>query len=306
MLCSDFWYLIVLQYFSLYLRCLARKRLSRSSRFKFSQYCQANGKPTDMASRRTKAAGKKRSKFVQSRLQIGPQHKLTKCTKCEMSYSSSVIDDVATHANYHDLHLKGKKWSSNWGADVSFNLSNESLLLTPPPSSSKAGTSRLRDERIVMLRPDHQAELRTTLKIMDIVNDELHAPHNENDFWSHPDGTGKAFLYIKGGRAVAVLTIEILEPTRCRWMVYEDRSIVQRVQPCFTLGISRIWVCRTQRNCGIATKLLEAARANTIYGKTVERWAMAWSQPTDSGGKLASHYNGVKHKSGKLLIPCYL
>lgn len=256
-----------------------------------------------MVARRSKAAGKRGPRLVQSRLQIGPQHKLTKCAECEMSYSPTVIDDAATHQNYHDLHLRGKKWSNHWGVNVSSSAVN---VLTPPSSSSKVELARLKDERIVMLRPDHPAEVRTALKIMDIVNDELHAPHNENDFWSRPESAGKAFLYVNRGRAVAVLTVELLKPERCRWMVYDDRSIVQRVQPSFTLGISRIWVCRTQRNRGIATKLLEVARANTIYGKTVEKWAMAWSQPTDSGGRLASHYNGVRHKSGRLLIPCYL
>ncbi|GAV55394.1 hypothetical protein ZYGR_0AV00250 [Zygosaccharomyces rouxii] len=245
-------------------------------------------------------------KLVQSRLQIGPKSHLTKCTKCGMTYSPSVIDDTTTHKNYHEMHLKGKKWPSTWGSGILLKSFNDSTSLTPPSSSSKMGISNSKDERIVMVRCDHQTEVRTTIHILDIVNSELHAPHNENEFWCQPNSNGKAFLYVKDDRAVGVLTVELLKPERCRWMVYEDSSIVEGVEPRFILGISRIWVCRTQRNKGIATKLLEAARSNTIYGKTIEKWAMAWSQPTDSGGKLASHYNGVRHKSGKLLIPCYI
>lgn len=257
-----------------------------------------------MAVKSSRKDGGKR--LVQSRLQISSRDNLTECTKCGMTYSPSIIDDTTTHKNYHEMHLKGKKWPNTWGLGILLTSSNDSSRLTPPSSSSKMGALSARDERIIMVRSDHQAEVRTTIHILDIVNSELHAPHNENEFWCRPNSSGRAFLYVKEDRAVGVLTVELLKPERCRWMIYEDRSIVDGVEPRFILGISRIWVCRTQRNKGIATRLLEAARCNTIYGKTIEKWAMAWSQPTDSGGKLASHYNGVMHKSGKLLIPCYI
>lgn len=157
-----------------------------------------------------------------------------------------------------------------------------------------------------MIRPVSAPEVKATVEIMNIVNDELNAPHDENDFWSLPGGQGKAFVYVKDNRAVGVVTVEVLEPSRGRWMVYESKSIIEHVRPTFLLGISRIWVCRTERHKNIATKLLEAARENTIYGRSIDRWQIAWSQPTDSGGKLASSYNGTRHKSGKILIPCYI
>lgn len=256
-----------------------------------------------MAVKGPKKDGKK---LVQSRLQIGSRTKLTKCTKCGMTYSPSLIDDATTHKNYHELHLKGKKWSANWGSEVSLSFYDDEMLPTPPSSSYKVGMSRNKDDHIVMIRSDHPTEVRNTISILDIVNDELHAPRNENEFWCRPNSDGKAFIYIKEDRAVGVLTVELLTPERCRWMVYEDRTIVNSVHPRFIIGISRIWVCRTQRNRGIGTRLLEAARMNTIYGRMIEKWEMAWSQPTDSGGKLASYYNGVTHKTGKLLIPCYI
>ena len=111
---------------------------------------------------------------------------------------------------------------------------------------------------------------------------------------------------VKNGRAVAVITMEIINSNRSRWMIYDSKKIIDHITPSFTLGISRIWVCRTQRSNGIATQLLEAARKNVIYGREVNKHSIAWSQPTESGGKLASIYNGVKHKSGKLLLPCYI
>lgn len=252
---------------------------------------------------RAKSASAKGSKLVQSRLQVGPaKTSLVKCSQCEMTYSPSALSDTSAHRVYHDTHLKGRKWSNNWGLYVSWH-SNDGMLT--PPSSSRSGSSG-HQERIVMVRPESAPEVKATIEIMDIVNEELNAPHDENDFWSLPGGLGKAFLYIKNNRAVGVVTVELLEAKRGRWMVYESKSIVDRVRPVFLLGISRIWVCRSERHNKIATKLLEAARENTVYGKTIEKCHIAWSQPTDSGGKLASKYNGIKHKSGRLLIPCYI
>ena len=53
------------------------------------------------------------------------------------------------------------------------------------------------------------------------------------------------------------------------------------------LGISRIWTCATYRRRGVATRLLECARENFIYGTCVEKELVAFSQPTVMGQALA-------------------
>ena len=237
-------------------------------------------------------------RFVQSRLQLGnsPSNKLIKCSKCEMTYSPNNIEDTASHKAFHETYLKGRKWSKNWGTVV-FTTSNQ---LTPPPSQN------LYNERIVMVRSDHQPEVNATLEVMNIVNNELHAPQDENNFWLDKNAKGKAFLYIKDDRAVSAVTIEPLKEGRGRWMIYESKKLVPNVTPNFEIGISRIWVCKSQRGNNIASKLLETARYNTTPNKIYPKASIAWSQPTNDGGKLASKYNSVTHKSGKLLLPCYI
>lgn len=246
--------------------------------------------------KKTKSS-KNGKRYLQTRLQFGsPKSRLTKCPECEMTYSPTAIEDVTQHNKFHDLHLKGRKWPQNWGTAV-YPFTNER---TPPP------TQQARHEKMVMINPDLIQEVNATLEIMTIVNNELNAPQDENSFWMSKELKGKAFLYIKDDHAVGAITMEVLDKDRGKWMIYESKKIVPNVSPNFVLGISRIWVCKTQRNNGIASKLLETARSNTIYGEVVPKHLVAWSQPTESGGKLASHYNGVKHKSGKLLIPCYM
>ncbi len=58
------------------------------------------------------------------------------------------------------------------------------------------------------------------------------------------------------------------------------------------MGVSRIWTSNQHRKQGVATKLLDTARANFLYGLTVEKKNVAFSQPTESGGKLAKRWFG--------------
>lgn len=60
------------------------------------------------------------------------------------------------------------------------------------------------------------------------------------------------------------------------------------------LGISRIWTSKANRKCGIATSLLECARNSFFYGMEVPKELVAFSQPTESGGRLAARYFGTE------------
>ena len=56
------------------------------------------------------------------------------------------------------------------------------------------------------------------------------------------------------------------------------------------LGISRIWTCSTHRRRGIATRLLDVARKAFIYGMTIGKSHVAFSQPTALGKALAGEW----------------
>lgn len=60
------------------------------------------------------------------------------------------------------------------------------------------------------------------------------------------------------------------------------------------LGISRIWTSNLHRKQGIATRLLDVARSDFLYGMTIEKDAIAFSQTTESGGRLARKWFGKK------------
>lgn len=253
---------------------------------------------------RTKTNNK--SKFLQSTLVFPSKisNKVIQCTKCGMTYSNQSHEDIMMHDKFHDPRINGRKWSTNWGQQVHLVEDSTYGSLSTPLLSQNSCLAA--DERIIMVRPNHNAEVNATLEIMTLVNNELNAPHDENSFWSQENSTGKAFIYVKNGKAVGVVTIEILGKDRGRWMIYKNKVIVQKSRPQFILGISRIWVCKSQRLNGIATKLLNAARQNTIPGKIIDKKFVAWSQPSENGGKMALRYNSVKHNSGEILVPCYI
>ena len=56
------------------------------------------------------------------------------------------------------------------------------------------------------------------------------------------------------------------------------------------VGISRIWTSRMFRSKGIASMLLDCVRSNFFYGMEVPKDLVAFSQPTESGGRLAMHW----------------
>lgn len=60
------------------------------------------------------------------------------------------------------------------------------------------------------------------------------------------------------------------------------------------LGISRIWTPPKHRGKGIARRLLDCARANYYYGVEVPKGMVAFSQPTESGARLARGWFGMQ------------
>ena len=57
-------------------------------------------------------------------------------------------------------------------------------------------------------------------------------------------------------------------------------------------GINRIWVHSKHRRQGIASRLVDAARDNFLYGRVLCQNEIAFSQPTEDGRSFGKHYVG--------------
>lgn len=69
------------------------------------------------------------------------------------------------------------------------------------------------------------------------------------------------------------------------------------------LGIHQMWVHFNYRNRGIASQLIDAARANMVFGYTVPVDQMAFSSPTEAGVRFARQYNSRQQAMPSSLLP---
>jgi hypothetical protein len=59
------------------------------------------------------------------------------------------------------------------------------------------------------------------------------------------------------------------------------------------LGVRIVWVSAQQRRQGVASRLLDVARAHTVPGYVAARGQVAYSLPTAAGAALAAQYTGA-------------
>jgi N-acetyltransferase len=115
----------------------------------------------------------------------------------------------------------------------------------------------------------------------------------------------KAFLYIRGMKCAGMCLAQristafaVISPNSSAAnstdLNRDSSSSVSRSseQRKAVLGVSRIWTSNSARRAGIASTLLETARQNFLFGIEVPKEQMAFSQPTESGGKLARRWFG--------------
>lgn len=221
------------------------------------------------------------TRFKQSFLAIGSQLRKT-CAQCGMSYLKNHPDDVRLHAKYHQRCLYGRDW----------HMKSEPLVKVS------------HDEGIYKVNIQKPYEVLAALDLLEIVNKELNAP-DDNAFWMEDAGErGAVYVYVKNNVAVGVISVE--KTSEGRWFSPADGVVVSSKKVELLCGVSRIYVCQEHRRKGVALRLLRCAQNHLIYGLQIPKLKVGWSQPSTSGGQLACHFNGQRHKSGKTLVPVYL
>lgn len=229
---------------------------------------------------------------VQSTLALAGLKIRTKtCADCGMTYHD-IKKDIDLHHTHHKRYLQGEQWS----------YKNEVLRQFPVRTLTAKGKEV---GSVVVVNVKLELQIRRVQGILDMVNLELAASLG-SDEWK-TEGTAKTFLVVINNHVIGLCTTETIQRPQCKWMVYKTQTIVpNQTNSHAMVGISRIWVARNWRRYGIAMQMLESVMESSIYGVQLQRQNIAFSQPSTSGGKLALKFNGVKHKSGEMLIPVYL
>ncbi|KAG7876598.1 hypothetical protein KL925_005397 [Ogataea polymorpha] len=214
--------------------------------------------------------------------------KRTVCSECQMSYMQHMKSDRQLHDKYHRRAIEG----------IELGPTNSLLCNLIERHQLKSGV----DGKIVEVNSESSKEISVAEEFLDIVNNILSAPQDNRD-WSSDPNRGKVFMFVIRNKAVGICSTERIKEGK--WMVYDTGELVPKQKIPLAIGISRIYVSHKYRRMGIGLRLLFAVQQHSIYGLTLTKYQIGWSQPSEFGGKLALSFNGVKHKSGKMLIPIY-
>lgn len=202
-----------------------------------------------------------------------------------MSYHPSTPDDDALHKRFHAKSVGGVDFA-------------------PGDKAGRVVAWRADDAYVLAVnRTATAAEKRKAREVLDVVDSELGAAQiTERDLWGGDDEQGgrfKVYLYVRGRKCIGLCLAERIKRAYC--VLDDDESthtppggktcsssvsVSNTARPAL-LGISRIWTCSAHRRKGIAVRLLDCARETFIYGMHLEKDAVAFSQPTESGGGLA-------------------
>lgn len=260
----------------------------------------------------------KKPRLTQMQIDLGGQVRRT-CQACGMEYIPSNKEDATLHKEFHSMNVAGVDLGKAFLKDASLSrvpslrmsLREGETIVTVDRRSSGSAKNKAR-------------------KVLEVVNTELSAAVvDDEQLWAGvessppapkrrigkkskarsggPDKRGdrfKVFLYLVGDKCVGFCLAEKINAA-CRVVDSEaGKKSSERALPipksssisCSTtagvalLGISRIWTSRSYRGRGIASDLLECARGNFYYGMKVPKDLVAFSQPTESGGRLAKHW----------------
>jgi hypothetical protein len=251
------------------------------------------------------------------------------CKVCGMSYIPSHAEDAALHRKFHALNVGGVdisktmverlKQNQVWsGGDRSFitvisrrdppalrNKASEVLKvvnteLGAVPIPDEVLWSQTRNPIAALAQVQGQGETQKGP-----LPKRANVDHSTSDRF-------KAYLFVQGQKCVGACLAERIQEA-FRVLGQDDAagqtgqhpdtdsssiSISAATSPAI-LGISRIWTSNLHRKHGLATRLLDSARSDFLYGMTIDKPDVAFSQPTESGGNLARKWFG--HRAGWLV-----
>jgi hypothetical protein len=258
----------------------------------------------------------KKPRMVQMQLDLASEQRKA-CKTCGMEYIPSNAEDAALHRRFHAMNLggvdftkavvdrmrKNAVWSGGDGSFIAAVGRKDALALRNRTSDVlKVVTTELAAVPI----PDTELWSQTSESRF------AHAQKDKRDIKTAAASDGplvdryKTYLYIRGQKCLGACLAErvweaytVLDQSdvsaQTRQLSTEAQSssisISSSTDPVL-LGISRIWASNQHRKQSIATRLLDCARSDFLYGMVVEKEQVAFSQPTESGGNLARRWFG--------------
>lgn len=257
---------------------------------------------------------KKARCLMQMQIDLGGETRKA-CKGCGMDYIPSNKEDVGLHKEFHSMNVQGVDMGKTFLKDAKvLEIVEGGGILAVIDGRSSLATK-------------NKAKL-----ILEVVNKELGAVEIEQStLWGslaiphtkktqtrrvttrQSSGTTerkedrfKFFLYMIGDKCVGLCLAErihnaskVISPqlpalsdqTQVTLTKSSSISTAAASDPAL-LGISRIWTSKSHRRKGIGSLLLDCARCNFFYGIEVPKEMVAFSQPSESGGRLGEAWFG--------------
>jgi len=247
-----------------------------------------------------------------------------KCEDCGMEYLPSNEEDVAIHKRFHSssqggLELKkafleqtkaNRIWENGAGTCILVISANDTAAVRRKAVqaldivTSELGAVAIPEDELWSTSRVFSGTDRTIKGgcAADAETSSTKRDASANRF--------KAFLYVHNQRCVGLCLAEritqaypVLAPDQADGSKEGDTpakiqsssiSIGDDAEKVL-MGVSRIWTSSAHRRMGIAQTLLDTAADNFLYGMEVPKRQVAFSQPTESGGKLARRWFGKGH-----------
>ena len=283
---------------------LKRKQSSTKDAGNGSPLAEVNSNSVRSSMDPPKKKPPQQSALRQMQIDLGNDVRKT-CSTCGMEYIPSNAEDAALHKKFHEMNTTGidlgkafmRANACRWVYEAT--RFDEGYVVIVDRKASPTAKSQAK-------------------KVLEVVNKELSSPEIEDEvLWSqteppkHLQRNGsvekmdryKVFLHMKDSRCVGLcLTERIWEARPIERPSTEKDDAQQPNGSSITVGneahpaivgISRIWTSESSRRKGIAMDLLDCVVINFIYGMEIPKEQVAFSQPTESGNRLAESFFGT-------------
>lgn len=223
----------------------------------------------------------KRRKLVQMHLDLGQRDiSQRSCRECGMVYAPGAADDIAVHKEYHRSFVRV-------AASLAF-----------PGWRNERVVAHALGGKVVAVRQGDLCAYRRKAAIVDAyVARALGGSACDEPGFGVPceeDMEWLALLFVSESRK-SVEGYAFVERVSSARLAFVDRDGVASVnsetgmgvESASFCGLRKIWVAPHSRHRGVASVLLDAARANLVYGFIFPRDRMAFTATTQAGAGLA-------------------
>ncbi|KAK9370903.1 ESCO1/2 acetyl-transferase-domain-containing protein [Lipomyces kononenkoae] len=245
---------------------------------------------------------------VQTYLSLSNKPHRTTCPQCGMSYDTISPDDTRMHSRFHARAIGG--------VDVTIPRNCTPLATVHLAGPGQADTNTTTTRRKASIYKFTVRDLSRSTPVLRSVktgvdatlrlcNSELSAPDERLSSLVHrTDAT--IFLCVASRRTnenktpdvdsgvcgthviVGLCLVERAE--QGYFMSVDTGRLVRQSQAKMIMGISRLYTVHSARRTGVAQAMLDAARRNFVYGLEIGRDSVGWSQPSESGCRVATRW----------------